>query len=102
MNEIITKLDEIEKKANDMISDAKNRKEEMAAGLEKDKKALDEKYAAMQQEKMRKLSAELEQAAKEEIQREQDTVREAMEHLEEHFAKDQDALAREVFERIIA
>lgn len=24
MNEIITKLDEIEKKANDMISDAKN------------------------------------------------------------------------------
>ena len=39
MNEIITKLDEIEKKANGMISDAKNRKEEMAAGLEKDKKA---------------------------------------------------------------
>ena len=50
MNEIITKLDEIEKKANDMISDAKNRKEEMAAGLEKDKRALDEKSAAMQQE----------------------------------------------------
>ena len=51
---------------------------------------------------MRKLSAELEQTAKEEIQREQDSVREAMEHLEEHFAEDQDALAREVFERIIA
>ena len=102
MNEIITKLDEIEKKANDMISDAKSRKDQLAVSLEADKKAVDEKYKIMQQEKTKKLSEELEQEAAEEIYREKEAVKTAMVQLEEHFAKDGDALAEEVFRRIIA
>ena len=47
MNEIITKLNEIEEKAETMISDAKDRKQQLEEKLELDKKELDRKYKTL-------------------------------------------------------
>lgn len=102
MNEIITKLNEIEEKADAMLSDAKNQKEQLAAKLERQKQLLDEKYAAMEKEKMKQLKEQLKKAAQEEIAREKKETEQAIIQLAERFEKEKESMAEEIFQRIIA
>ena len=47
MNEIITKLDEIEKKAESILTEAAAEKEKMLKQLEFDKREMDGRYTSM-------------------------------------------------------
>ena len=49
MNEIITKLDEIEKKAESILTEAAAEKEKMLKQLEFDKREMDGRYTSMRQ-----------------------------------------------------
>ena len=80
MNEIITKLDEIEKKAESILTEAAAEKEKMLKQLEFDKREMDGRYTSMRQKQY--------EAAKR--------------RLEEDFAQKKDSLAEKIFESIIS
>lgn len=102
MNEIITRLNEIEEKADAMILDAKDRKKQMETQLELDKKAIDEKYAALEKEKMEKLKQRLQAEAERQSEQETRETKQAVTSLNERFEREQEAMAEEVFQRVIA
>ena len=101
MNEIITKLNEIEEKANGLIEDAKSRKKQLEIQLLQDEKQLDEKYEAMQREKTEKLTEKLRGEAKKQIEEEREALDKAKENLTERFLKHQEEMALEVVHRIL-
>lgn len=101
MNEIITKLNEIEEKADAIISDAKARKEQMVVQLEADKKAIDEKYDRMEQEAAENFKRKRQSLAREQIQELQEKNAEALARIETAFLAQKKELAEEIFERIV-
>ena len=101
MNEIITKLDEIEGKADAIILDAKLRKEQMAAQLEQDKKEIDAKYDTLEQRKANELERELKIKAEQQITARRQQGKEALERLEAEFEEKKEVFAEEIFGRII-
>lgn len=54
MNEIITKLDEIEKKAESILTEAAAEKEKMLKQLEFDKREMDGRYTSMRQNRKKR------------------------------------------------
>lgn len=69
MNDIITRLDEIEERADAILAETENRKNDMAKQLEADKQAIDVKYDKMLKAHMQELSERLRGEAKREIER---------------------------------
>ena len=102
MNEIITKLNEIEEKAETMISDAKDRKQQLEEKLELDKKELDRKYKTLEEDKMKQLSGKLEETANAQIRQQHEATDAAIAELEERFKEHKEELVQEIFERLIA
>ena len=59
MNEIITKLDEIEKKAESILTEAAAEKEKMLKQLEFDKREMDGRYTSMRQKQEEEIKQQL-------------------------------------------
>ena len=101
MNEIITKLNEIEEKAEAIISDANVRKEQMQVQLETEKKKLDEKYRRKEQETEQRIREQKMAEAERKIQALREKNRRSIEEMEQRFAEQKERLAEEIFARII-
>lgn len=101
MNEIITKLDEIEGKADAIISDARSRKEQMAAQLAIDKKGIDDKYDALEHENAAHLEHELRNKADTHMAARRQESEQALEQLEREFKEKKEVRSEEIFQRII-
>lgn len=102
MNEIITKLGEIEKKAESILTDAAAEKEKMLKQLEFDKREMDGRYASMRQKQEEEIRQQLLSEAEIKITRQREYYEAAKRQLEEDFAQKKDTLAEEIFESIIS
>lgn len=101
MNEIITKLNEIEVKAGNIISDALEQKEQMAVRLEAEKKEIDEKYNRMEQEAVGDFLKQCRASSEKQLQEMREKNTEALEKLEKIYAEQKERMAEEIFERIV-
>ena len=99
MNEIITKLDEIEKKAESILTEAAAEKEKMLKQLEFDKREMD---TSMRQKQEEEIKQQLLSEAETKITRQREHYEAAKRRLEEDFAQKKDSLAEEIFESIIS
>lgn len=102
MNRIISKLNEIEEKADAILSDARERKEQLAAQLEQEKRDLDAKYDRLETEAVESLKRQLLDEADTEIAAMQERNRNAAEQLEQAYESGKEQLAEEIVRRIIA
>lgn len=100
MNEIITKLNEIEEKAEYILADAGARKEQMMQEHEKEKRALDEKYERLQAEELNAFEEGLREDTRQQIETAQTEARVQAERLEQMFAEKKEALAEDILKRI--
>lgn len=101
MNEIITKLNEIEEKADAILSDARGRKEEMMVQLERDKREIDAEYNRLEAESMKKLEASLRRDAATQIAAVQAQNQKSEESFEQFFSEKKEELVEEILQRII-
>lgn len=101
MNEIITKLNEIEEKAESIISDAQSRKEQLGKQLEADRKEIDRKYDRMEQEMLEQLEQKRNREAEAKIKELREMSRAAMDELNASFLLNRDKMAEEIVKRII-
>lgn len=102
MNEIITRLDEIEKKAESILTEAAAEKEKMLKQLEFDKHEMDGQYASMRQKQEEEIKQQLLSEAETKIIRQREYYEAAKRQLEEDFAQKKDTLVEEIFESIIS
>lgn len=101
MNEIITKLNEIEEKAGAILSDARERKDAMMAQLQKTEKAMDEKYDRLLEEKQKHLTEKLQEEAGKRIAEDREQAKKAIKELDYRFNAKKEQLAEDIFVRII-
>lgn len=101
MNEIITKLNEIEEKAESIISDAQSRKEQLGKQLEADRKEIDRKYDRMEQELLEQLEQKRNREAETKIKELREMSQAAMDELNASFLLNRDKMAEEIVKRII-
>lgn len=101
MNEIITKLNEIEEKAESIISDAQSRKEQLGKQLEADRKEIDRKYDRMEQEMLEQLEQKRNREAEAKIKELRKMSQAAMDELNASFLLNRDKMAEEIVKRII-
>lgn len=102
MNEIITKLNEIEEKADAILSDARGRKEEMMLQLERDKRDIDAEYNRLEAEAKKKLEGNLRRDAALQIAKVQEENQRAKERFEQFFSEKKEELAEEILQRIVS
>lgn len=96
MNEIITKLNEIEEKAEMILCDARASKEEMMAKLEQDKREIDAEYDRLEAESMQQLKARLRAEAETEIEELRRKNKQAAEEFDTKFAEEKERLADQI------
>lgn len=101
MNEIITKLNEIEEKADAILSDARGRKEEMMVRLERDKREIDAEYDRLEADSMKKLEAALRAEASSRIESMKVQNQQSAETFEQFFSERREQLAEEILQRIV-
>lgn len=101
MNEIITKLNEIEEKADAILSDARGRKEEMMLQLERDKRDIDAEYNRLEAEAKKKLEGNLRRDAALQIAKVQEENQREKERFEQFFSEKKEELAEEILQRIV-
>ncbi|MBO5069884.1 MAG: hypothetical protein J6C37_05930 [Roseburia sp.] len=101
MNEIITKLNEIEEKASAIISDARERKNAMMVQLQQDEKEIDIKYDRLLEENSKHLAEKLQAETEERIAGDRERAKKATWELNVLFQTKKDQLAEEIFARII-
>lgn len=101
MNEVITKLNEIEEKADAILLDAKSRKEQMRERLEADKREIDEKYARMEAETVREFEAQLKADGKAQVEALREKSRAELEQLDRTFEEQKVHLAEELLKQIL-
>lgn len=102
MNEIITKLDEIEKKAESILTDAAAEKEMMLKQLEFDKREMDRQYASMRQKQEEEIKQQLLSESKTKLLGQKEHYEAKMRQLEEEFLQKNETLAEKIFESIIS
>jgi hypothetical protein len=101
MNEVITKLDEIEEKADAILSDARTRKEQLMTRLELDKHAVDEQYEQLERETVERLKADRRAEAGQRIKELSEEKERAIQELDVMYADRGEQLADEIFGRVI-
>jgi hypothetical protein len=101
MNEVITKLDEIEEKASAILSDAASRKEQLMARLELDKHAVDEQYERLEKETTEQLKNHRREEARQQIDQLKAENEQALQQLEHLYEGQKEELADNIFRRII-
>ena len=102
MNEIITKLGEIEKKAESILTDAAAEKEKMLKQLEFDKREMDVHYASLRKKQEEEIKKQLLSEADTKLSGQREHYEAAKRQLEEEFLQKKDTLAEEIFESIIS
>ena len=102
MNEIITKLDEIEKKAESILTEAAAEKEKMLKQLEFDKREMDGRYTSMRQKQEEEIKQQLLSESKTKLLGQKEHYEAKMRQLEEEFLQKKDSLAEKIFESIIS
>lgn len=101
MNEIITKLNEIEEKAETILRDARMRKDELIVQLEQDKRKVDAKQDMMEKEAMQQLEERLTAEAKQKVAKLQEENRRASEAFDVKFSEKKERWAEEIMQRVI-
>lgn len=101
MNEIITKLNEIEEKAQAILCDATATKDELALQLEQEKKKVDAKQNQIEREAMQQLEEQLRAEAKQKVTKLQEDNKRASEALDAMFSDKKEQLAEEILLRVI-
>lgn len=101
MNEIITKLNEIEEKADAILFDAKSRKAQMLERLEQDKQEIDEKYERLEAEAVRELEIQLRADAGAQVEALREKSRAEAKQLDDAFEARKEQLAEELLKRIL-
>jgi vacuolar-type H+-ATPase subunit H len=102
MNEVITKLDDIEKRAGAILSDAKSRKEQLMRDLEKDKRAIDAEYEKKEQKSVEDLKAKRRNEAEGQFSQLEKSGREAIDKLNALYEEQGEKLADDIFKRIVS
>lgn len=101
MNEVITRLNEIEEKAGSILEDARSRKDQMQQQLKADLLEIDREYEEKEEEQLKDLERQLKlNAAKEMEQKKEETDRKKADFLAQ-FEEKKDTLAEELFLKII-
>lgn len=101
MNEIITKLNEIEEKAETILCDARERKDELSVQLEQSKREIDAEYDRMEAEAMRVLEERLRTEAEREIAGLRAKEKEAAEVFDVKFSEEKEQLAEQIMQHVI-
>lgn len=101
MNEIITKLNEIEEKAQTILCDARENKTQMRLQLEQDKRDIDAEYDRLEAEMLGQLKERLKSEAKAQIEELQEKNRCTAESFDAEFAKHKEMWANQIMMRVI-
>lgn len=101
MNEIITKLNEIEEKADAILLDAKNDKERQMAQLARDKQEIDARYDRIEQEHAKTMREQLMAKARTQTEAAREETRKACEQLLAYYGEHKERLADEIMNRVI-
>lgn len=101
MNEVITRLNEIEEKANSIIEDAKAKKARMEEQLLLEKKELDARFEEEEKRHAAGYAKELEKKAEKELLNLREKNKAAIAGLQENFEKNAEHMAEEIFRKII-
>lgn len=101
MNEIITKLNEIEEKAETILCDARARKDELSVQLEQDKRRIDAEQDRLETEAMQQLEEKLTAEAKQKVEKLRRKKKEASDASDLKFAEEKEHLAEQIMLRVI-
>lgn len=101
MNEIITRLNEIEEKAETILCDARERKDELSVLLEQSKREIDAEYDRMEAESMQQLEERLTAEAKQKIAKLRAKEKEASDAFDVRFSKEKEQLVKQIMLRVI-
>lgn len=101
MNEIITRLNEIEEKAEAILCDARERKDELSVQLEESKRKIDAEYDRMEAEEMQQLEAQLTAEAKQKLAKLRVKEKEASDAFDVRFSEEKERLAEQIMLRVI-
>lgn len=101
MNEIITKLNEIEEKAETILCDARARKDELSVQLEQDKRRIDAEQDRLETEAMQQLEEKLTAEAKQKVEKLRRKKKEASDAFDLKFAEEKEHLAEQIMLRVI-
>lgn len=101
MNEIITKLNEIEEKADAILLDAKNEKERHMAQLARDKQEIDACYDRIEKEHAKAMREQLMAKARAQTETAKEETRTACEQLFAYYGEQKEHLAEEIMNRVI-
>ncbi len=101
MNEVITRLNEIEEKANSIMEGAKAKKMQMEERLVFEKKEFDARLKEEERARAEGLAKELRKEAEQELVCLREKNRNAIAGLNEYYEKNEERLAEEIFRKII-
>lgn len=101
MNEIITKLNEIEEKAEAILLDAREEKERMQQRLTEQIQELDARYDRIEKERADALRAQLKAKAHAQTEAAREETREALRRLSSYYEANEERLAEEIMQRVI-
>ncbi len=101
MNAIITKLNEIEEKAEMILRDAGERKDALSVQLEERKREIDAAYDRKEAEAMQRLEEQLTAGAKQKLDELRKQEKEAADALVLKFSEEKEQLAEQIMQRVI-
>ena len=100
MNEVITKLYDIEEQAGTILKNAQLHKEQLQQQMQEDKKSLEKELEAGLQNRLADARKQMDEKAREQIEDIKVQYARQITKLDETYDGSLDALAEEIFERI--
>ena len=101
MNEIITRLNEIEEKAETILCDARARKDELSVQLEQEKRRIAAEQDKLETEAMQQLEEKLTAEAKQKVEKLRLKKKEAADAFNMKFAEEKECLAEQIMQCVI-
>lgn len=101
MNEIITKLNEIEEKAEAILLDAREEKERMQQRLTEQIQELDARYDRIEKERADALRAQLKAKTHAQTEAAREETQAALYRLSSYYEANEERLAEEIMKRVI-
>ena len=101
MNEIITKLNEIEEKADALLADARSRREQLASQVERDKQEIDAKYDRLEAEAVKRFEQKYRSEADAQVEAFRRKMAEKTAALADTASGRKEQLAEEIVKRVL-
>lgn len=101
MEQIISKLSEIENMAGQIMEEAQDKKKELSQQHQNQCRKYDEQAQAQAEEKIRQIRVQLEQNQKTQLADLKKRTQEGFAQMEDYYEKQHQRLAREIYEKII-